>query len=451
DGKTDYSLYNSTTYSGDSPPLSSDVFVSVLSNLKDDAKVQYPLNIFNASEFDVNLFKSNVMVLGVKASDLKLDNDNSTIGFFCESRFIKDIPVNIDQVPEQIPSQPKKRFIYNLKEKSFQIKSEYISNVFSFAHNNLFAYISIINENYFKYNTYGLLSFITHNPKNNRLQFIPIITSEDTDKDGIPDIVEGIDDTDGHNIPNLLDIDSDNDGIPDYIEGTEDKNNNGIPDYIDPEPVIEEGNPDGEGSVEGGYEGITEGPEEGVIEGINEGINEGEGIWEGTHEGITEGVFEGIGEGIYEGINEGVMEGDSSGEGTILKEGELEGISEGEKEGEVPSVIPVPYHVTASDGKYSEYVLIEWEIDNDKSKYEFEVLRNKEDNCNTAISLGISSLPYYCDYTAEIPVIKKGFSCSGSKIIPVVYYYWIRAREKEGTYVNKWSACSIPDKGWRGK
>ncbi len=458
DGKTDYSLYNSTTYSGNNPPPSSDFFVSVLSDLKGGTFIQYPLNIFSASEIDVNLFKSDVMVLGVKASDLKLDNKNNTIGFFCESRFMKDIPVNIDQIPEQIPTQPKKRFIYNLKEKSLQIQSASLTNVFSFAQNNISPQISIYNENYFTFKTYGLLSFITHNPKNKKLQFIPIITSGDTDGDGIFDIAEKIEDIDIDGIPNLLDLDSDNDGIPDNIEGTEDRNNNGIPDFIDPEPVIEEGYTDGEGLVEGIYEGPTEGLEEGIsegeTEGIFEGVNEGiiEGIEEGIEEGyITEGEIEGINEGELEGFiegestHEGIFEG--SQEGTITEEGSLEGNSEGEISPIIPSP---PYNVKASDGFYSEYVLVEWEMEDNTNKYIFEVLRNKENDCNTAISIGTTSLPYYYDNTAEVPLIKKGFSCSGNKIIPVVYYYWVRAKEKNGIN-NNWSNCSIPDKGWRGK
>jgi len=470
DGKTDYSLYNSTTYSGNNPPPSSDYFVSILSNLKDDTKIQHPLNIFSASEFDVNLFKSNVMVLGVKASDLKLDNDNSTIGFFCESRFIKDIPVNIDQIPEQIPTQPKKRFIYNLKEKSIHIQSNALTDVFSFAKNNISSKISIYNENYFIFKTCGLLSFITHNPKNKKLQFIPIITSGDTDGDGIPDIIEGIEDIDGDGIPNLVDLDSDNDGIPDNVEGTEDKNNNGIPDYIDPEPVIEEGIADGEGLFEGSYEGISEGLEEGVNEGILEGIKEGteegyitegeiEGVFEGINEGVLEGMEEGT-EGEIEGISEGDLEGFVEGEpayegilegmleGTITEEGLLEGNTEGEIS---PIIASPPFNVTASDGSYSEYVLVEWEMEDDTNKYIFEILRNKENDCNTAISIGTTSLPYYYDYTAEVPLIKKGFSCFANKTIPVVYYYWVRAREKNNANNNTWSNCSIPDKGWRGK
>lgn len=455
DGKTDYSLYNSTTYSGTNPPPSSDIFVSVLSNLKDKTWIQYPINAFLGSEFDVSLFKSNVMVLALNASDIGLDDENTTIGFFCESRFNKDIPLIVDQVPEQVPTQPKKRVIYNLLEKSIQIKSEQLTDVFSYARSNLSAQVSILEEYYLTYKTSGLLSFITHNPKNKKVQFIPIITTGDTDGDGILDVIEGVEDMDGDAIPNLIDTDSDNDGIPDNIEGIEDRNNNGNPDYIDIEPVIEEGNTEGieegEGNVEGDIEGFEEGVSEGetvegAIEGIQEGIKEGEieGVLEGTNEGIIEGIKEG--EPFYEGVDEGLFEG------IITIEGELDGNKEGEMDGEVGPVTPSPpYNVMATDGLYSGYVFVEWQFDNDIDKYEFEVLRNKQANCATAISLGITALPYFYDYTAEVPLTKKRISCSGNRTIPVVYYYWVRAIHKNEINNSNWSSCSIPDKGWRGR
>jgi hypothetical protein len=82
-------------------------------------------------------------------------------------------------------------------------------------------------------------------------------STADLDGDGIPDIVEGIDDTDDDEIPNYLDTDSDGDGLLDAIEagvdpanpvdtdsdGTPDyldldSDNDGIPDSEDPYPTI---------------------------------------------------------------------------------------------------------------------------------------------------------------------------------------------------------------------
>ncbi|NQW20107.1 MAG: thrombospondin type 3 repeat-containing protein [Chloroflexi bacterium] len=68
----------------------------------------------------------------------------------------------------------------------------------------------------------------------------------DSDNDGIPDSIEGTVDTDGDGIPNYLDVDSDNDGILDVIEGyTSDFNHNGIPDYLDPLPSVIDADGDG--------------------------------------------------------------------------------------------------------------------------------------------------------------------------------------------------------------
>jgi len=47
---------------------------------------------------------------------------------------------------------------------------------------------------------------------------VTIACDIDLDDDGIPDVVEGTDDSDGDGIPNYLDLDSDNDGIPDVVE-----------------------------------------------------------------------------------------------------------------------------------------------------------------------------------------------------------------------------------------
>lgn len=47
---------------------------------------------------------------------------------------------------------------------------------------------------------------------------VQLLSSGDTDRDGIPDVVEGIGDPDGDGIPNLLDLDSDGDGFDDSVE-----------------------------------------------------------------------------------------------------------------------------------------------------------------------------------------------------------------------------------------
>lgn len=91
----------------------------------------------------------------------------------------------------------------------------------------------------------------------------PVSTDADSDDDGIPDSLEGTEDSDGDGIPNNLDRDSDDDGIPDIIEGggtdsnddgtvdsTEDSDGDGLVDDYDPDNNSDRGSPpdtDGDG------------------------------------------------------------------------------------------------------------------------------------------------------------------------------------------------------------
>lgn len=63
------------------------------------------------------------------------------------------------------------------------------------------------------------------------------VVSGDSDGDGIPNEVEGLDDADGDGVPNFLDEDSDGDGWYDAEEGTGDSDGDGIPNYLDPAPL----------------------------------------------------------------------------------------------------------------------------------------------------------------------------------------------------------------------
>ncbi len=69
---------------------------------------------------------------------------------------------------------------------------------------------------------------------------IPNSLDLDNDNDGIPDLVEGTTvNTDGDDKPDYLDVDSDNDSIPDYAEAgpnpntPQDTDSDGTPDYLD--------------------------------------------------------------------------------------------------------------------------------------------------------------------------------------------------------------------------
>lgn len=98
---------------------------------------------------------------------------------------------------------------------------------------------------------------LTHTPT---LTYTPTATATstqtpsnlDTDKDGIPDSVEGTGDADGDGIPNYQDLDSDGDGIPDIIEGGgTDSNGDGSADTpmdSDGDGILDQFDPDNGGN-----------------------------------------------------------------------------------------------------------------------------------------------------------------------------------------------------------
>lgn len=75
-------------------------------------------------------------------------------------------------------------------------------------------------------------------------QRAPIAVTEDLDGDGLPDELEGLLDTDGDGLVNLLDADSDGDGIADAVEGGGDGDGDGLGNYADPDS-------DGDGRADG--------------------------------------------------------------------------------------------------------------------------------------------------------------------------------------------------------
>ncbi len=144
-----------------------------------------------------------------------------------------------------------------------------------------------------------------------------------------------------------------------------------------------------------------------------------------------------------EGTLEGIIEGEIP----------IEGIYEGSNEGETILQTPLPpTNIIASDGEYYGYVFISWDMSNSYGKnYEYEIFRNKEYDCDTAVSIGKTTFPYLYDTTAESPITKNHFSCLGERKTPVIYFYWVRVREKKGEIFSNWSICSYPDRGWRGE
>lgn len=119
---------------------------------------------------------------------------------------------------------------------------------------------------------------------------------DDSDDDGIPDLVEGVTDKDGDGVINSLDLDSDNDGIPDLIEaggvdtdndgkvdGTTDVNGNGLIDTYDPAAggiALANGDMDGDGlpnalDLDSDGDGIPDVEEAGIPHATNTAVASG--------------------------------------------------------------------------------------------------------------------------------------------------------------------------------
>lgn len=76
----------------------------------------------------------------------------------------------------------------------------------------------------------------------------PDFCDPDDDDDGLPTSEESAEDSDGDGIPDNHDTDSDDDGLPDGVEGTGDDDCDGIPNYQDPDDVDGDcADPDGDG------------------------------------------------------------------------------------------------------------------------------------------------------------------------------------------------------------
>ncbi len=95
----------------------------------------------------------------------------------------------------------------------------------------------------------------------------------DSDNLGVGDLNFREQDSDGDGIDDLVDLDDDNDGIPDLVEGTGDKDGDGIPDYLDLDSdndgipdVVEAGgiDNDGDGLLDGFVDTDNDGKDDNV-------------------------------------------------------------------------------------------------------------------------------------------------------------------------------------------
>ena len=146
----------------------------------------------------------------------------------------------------------------------------------------------------------------------------PVVDSDgDGDGDGIPDTIEGTDDTDIDGVPDYLDIDSDNDGLPDSVEagGTSvpaDTDGDGIFDFLDRDSdndgltdTLEAGGSDidGDGIVDNFIDNNGDGHDDGVgVAPLSDADFDGDGFVDrldvdSDNDGLSD-VFESLGSGV---------------------------------------------------------------------------------------------------------------------------------------------------------
>lgn len=265
DQDTNFVISNTYTYESQPPPPSSDVFVSMLENtLTLERKILYPLYGYSAHEYDMNVFRNNTIIIPIKASDIGLSEQKSLLKFYCETIFDRDIPILIDQAPSQIPGEPKKKYIYDLKNKAIQIKSSVKSRVLEPTITAGEISLFVNPEIYTSLKRKGVLCYFSHNPLTKRVQYIPIIT--ESIEEG--ETIEGS--RDGENYDGETSEGEGGYEEGDLGEGETPSEGEGLPENGEPEGIGNEG------------EGVSEGEESEGVDG--EELQEGEGVQENEGE-----------------------------------------------------------------------------------------------------------------------------------------------------------------------
>ncbi|REH52377.1 gliding motility-associated-like protein [Tenacibaculum gallaicum] len=170
---------------------------------------------------------------------------------------------------------------------------------------------------------------------------IPDVVDVDDDNDGIPDVEEGdgLVDTDGDGIPDSLDLDSDNDGINDVIEGGNgdlDTNGDGVIDSSDTGYTDTNGDGQSDNSVDEEEEPDTDGdgiPDYQDLDSDNDGINDvieggnessdtnGDGVIDSNDTGGSDSDGDGISDSV-DGDANNFGEGDNGDDNPVDTDGD---------------------------------------------------------------------------------------------------------------------------------
>lgn len=249
DNQSDYRLRNSFARgAGGEGDLYPDVFVSRLNDFDALDRIEGPLNGYFANEKDTAIFLNNVMVLPVRAADLGLTEDHSTFTFRLESVLINNTSSIVDEAPAELTPTVKRRIFFDARKPGVDFRDGLPGPPMFTEWLGRSVVVHFDREGYLgsgildcddttgectPLGGLGILLLHHLNLDGKRAEYLPVITSGDSDGDGIPDSVESARDTDGDGLPNLVDRDSDGDGIPDATEGAGDPDGDGVPNYLD--------------------------------------------------------------------------------------------------------------------------------------------------------------------------------------------------------------------------
>ena len=256
DGFSDFRLRNGVLRSGVFPEgRYPDVFVSRLDDFAALDEVQGFINVYAADEMDANIHRSNVMVLPLRAAAIGLSDGHTRFDFRIEAMMLAEETRVVDMAPEELAPGEKQRLRYDIARPGlvFQYGPDFKAPFFAALPGEVISVVFGL-ENYrgngllrcerppiaigeeipcVARGSMGILLLHHHNADNRRAQWLPVITSGDSNDDGIPDWIKGPEDADGDGVPNVWDQDADGDGIPDEIEGYQDIDGDGVPNFLD--------------------------------------------------------------------------------------------------------------------------------------------------------------------------------------------------------------------------
>lgn len=499
DGNPDYAVYNVPEYDFSM----NDIFTVRFSDFQSVDAVITDLNGYTAGQYDTAPFMSNVIVFPVPAQALQLDANNPRFYFWVKTYLFPELAIDskkrlIDQTSliAYDAMHPGLAFpdAENRSPMRFDLDNTALPATLDAAAYHANGVLVPVLGQYRAAGSIGALLFHHHNANGLKDEWLPLLTSGDSDADNIPDTEEGAGDDDHDGIPNYLDTDSDDDGILDLMETNADTDGDGTPNYLDPDsdddglsdkeedseyhtnPYLADSDQDG---IPDMTDGLVDADHDGKINALDDD-SDADGIPDAV-EGLGDPDLDSTpnyldpdsdGDGLLD-AQEGIADPDhdttpnyldlDSDDDTLSDETETEigtnpYLADTDQDGQpdnvdaaplVPQAPGAPQNVQASDGAYADKVNITW--DALPGAAEYRVYRGENGDVASAIPLNQAwqTAASFEDATAQPPT-PPPFGCFGDPQ-PVIYTYWVQARiAPAGGTPTEPGAFSAPDAGYRG-